>query len=762
MKRFDVQAIIERIVNILQKKSHWNHLQEDGATYQLIESFSEPVSEVARYGEYLLGELKWDTSRNFSSTKHMARLVGKKLERKHSAVGTILVSHSDVNGVPRYAYLGVDNFSADSESDFDNLEQDTNLSATAYTHALVPWTDSLTYKIKQGNIFTTKDDIPFICAESREIKTCNVTWNTANTSQKTLNSFKASDGWLNYKYLIVPVVQGVQKEVILGTSDNTAGQTFTIATLDIEAADSYYTRDFCYVSVLAKGSEEPIIYHETQHLQNCTNTDEVFEINILDDLSGTQIKFGDGVCGKIPPKDSVITIHYLETKGSAGNVTELYNFRNEILGAELPTSTKFRGLSIGCQNMWCIVGGTDLETLKEFKANSETAYAKNYKILHTFTELEEQINRYSPIPLIKVHTSSFLKQTKVNSTYVYKNYIGVTGLTTGMNKLSNLEQTVFETVLNAELNEKILSNKYVTYISPEIVRIDSTLETELKNSVLNQVEVTTDLVDHLQSRYGKACLDPVDCYMQSDLIKASLEHYSNIGSISNVSLFTTDLQDFSYGQASDGTECFLFKFQLPSLLMDRLSREGYCDKSLSDGNALPYIFNVAFAGNTFTFIITEANNSVTGDAIIYEEDTFFNSNRQVPYTLYGSVTDNNAQRYNIKQLLKPQKTFNRLQLSNPSSLDTTTIAFKKIGFNISRSSTQPIFYLLLDAETVSNYLGFVNYDIKQIKTIYTGLLTSIDSGYSKATVSFEPVDKTVNTDWSTVMYYDNINIEISN
>ena len=95
MKRGDPESIKGRWLGDLKQKPSYKNIQKDGAIEQFIEAGSEPISEAYRYGEMMLMEMKWDTSRNFSSIKHQARLVGKKLGRKHSAVGTIITSHSD-------------------------------------------------------------------------------------------------------------------------------------------------------------------------------------------------------------------------------------------------------------------------------------------------------------------------------------------------------------------------------------------------------------------------------------------------------------------------------------------------------------------------------------------------------------------------------------------------------------------------------------------------------------------------------------------
>lgn len=766
MKRFDSEAILGRMVNVLQSKSNWNRLQADGATYQLLEAIAEPMAELGRYSEYLLQELKWDTSRNFSSAKHMARLVGKKLDRKHSAVGSIIVSHSDPTGVSRYAFLGIDNFSVDSESNYDNLELDSSRSETTYTHALVPWTSVSQYKVPIGAIFNTTSGVSFISAETKSIQTCTVSWDSVNTSFESLNSFRSKDGWNNYKYLTIPVVQGIQKELLIGTSDGTAGQSFLISSIDIEAADNYYTKQFCYIEV--EDTEGNVTkWTEIQHLQLATSTETVFELEILDDLSGTAVKFGDGISGAIPASNSRITIHYLETLGTEGNVTELYSFQNEISGAELPSNSGYNNLSIGCQNMWPIIGGKDLETLSEFKANTETAYAKNYEILHTYSELLDAINSISPIPLIKVSTETFYEESQINSTKVLTSKIGITGLSTAMQPLNSSEANLFETVINTELNKKVLSNKYIGYVAPEIVEVNTALEVELKTALQDVTAFETDVSDHLIANFGKNNINPINSYKQADILREALQYSSNIDSIEATSLLTVKAaaENVSYGVlGSQADSYFLFKLTFPKLAQNVYGFEGFCDKSLADGNEVYCVINTSINGYNSTFIVKETTYS-ENSKYLFEQDTYFSSTTTT-YLYENNITE--LSKYVIKPLLVEKHVFTRNELKDSSNLSfSTTEPFaitndsKGIWFGVTRTASQPTYYVALSANVVAEYLGYseeitTENSATVLPKIYNNLLSSIDSDSTKISISIEPADKTVNSLWNTVIYYDNI------
>lgn len=755
-------------MKVLQQKSKWRNIQVGGATHQLIEAHAESNAEIARYGEYLLQELKWDTSRNFPSTKHMAKLVSKKLNRKHSAVGTIIVSHSDLEGNTRFTNIGKTIVNIDTESNYDdgelkNLDESLVDSSNTFNSALVPWIPTTKYSVPVGAIFTANNGTEFVCAKHCTIKTWEQKWSRIYNKASLYNSFRSSGGWEGYKYLVVPIVQGVQKAVYLGNSDNTASQSFMLGTVDIEAADSYYTSQFCYAEIETK--DEIQVWEEIQHLGVATATDKVFEINITDDLSGTEIKFGDGVCGAIPPDGAKITLHYLETRGEAGNIENLYDFKYTIgfpKGFENPSIPEFTSnnipFALGCQNVWPIIGGSDLETLAEFKANAETAYSKNYKILHTITELKDNLNLVSPIPLIKTIVKTFYEKTMLNDVSMYRNVIGVTGLSTALNPLTPTETALFNKISNLVINDKVLSNKIIKYVKPSIVEIDSAIEVELHNAIVSPEQFESDLSEYLYSEVGKPNTNTIDAYNQSELIKRSLKFSDNIASIWNTSLLTvnsTELLSVKIGLE----DYFGFRFEFPKLKMDLTGKDMLCCKTAKDGNQVVGVFNISIAGNKCTYVITDTGKSMA-------EGNTINSNigDTTLYKVWEASSTNN--RYNLSETLKEKHTFTRADLQDFTANTKGEFGvFKNPYYYFNPSSMGCEAYIYIPAETVVSLLGYKG-DMKSTgwSTIrakaYASLQSALDYKTCNASFSIEPADFTVGSDWDTVMYYNHITTSI--
>lgn len=783
MKRGDPESIKGRWLGDLKQKPSYKNIQKDGAIEQFIEAGSEPISEAYRYGEMMLMEMKWDTSKNFSSIKHQARLVGKKLGRKHSAVGTIITSHSDTPtdtnlGTARYENLGVSILDIDQESDYDNLVQDVS-APTIAKQALVPYWSSTPYSIPVGAVYTAKNGLSYVCAERKVIERWSSKWSTIRQNKDLLTEFRASGGWEGYKYLTVPIVQGQQKIAYLGESDNTASQSFVLSTLDIEAADSYYTKQFLYAEVETKDGVE--IWKEVYHLSTVGCTDRYFEVNILDDMSGTEIKFGDGINGAIPPDGAKITLHYLETAGAAGNVYDLYSFNSAIDGVEIPDGLK---VSVGCQNMWAIIGGEDLETRAQFKRNAESAYAKNYEIIHTYTEFGRQINLISPVPLLKSRVKSYLKATKVNNSTVYTPTIGVTGLSGNLTKLNVTENAIFNKVINDAINNNIISNKEVCYVAPNILTLNSHVSIELKESVLSEEDYKSDMVNYLQEVVGKYNLDNIEDYQQVTLIRNALEHSKNIAAIDCVDLVTfSDPKVELIGKANDTERSTTYKthiafnWTLPNININNFGAEGHCLKNAADGNVCTAIININVCENKFTFALLD--NKITTDGV--NPINFINADGDTAYELL----EPSGSKYSIKQLKTVKTTFNRRDLRHPDtslaydetasltqiSYGLTDEELTKLGiikdqelvdatyFSFSPSATGLTATLAIPVNIVASWVGYNQ--TSEPDKVLNELQNKLSNNVAKCSVGFEPTDKTMSTDdWNTIWYYDDISCSI--
>lgn len=724
-KNFDPKSITNRSLARLSKKPAFKNYQKDGALVQWTENQAEDLAETARYGEFMFREMKWDTSRGFASVKHMARLVGKKLDRKRSAVGTIICTHTtesvnDTLGEDRLANLGRDILDINAESNYD-LKNSSDVLDPDASKALVPWWSSdYAYSLPVGSYGRNNAGYAYVVAQTKSIKYWDKDWSKIKKNSEQLKSFYATGGWDGYKYITVPVVQGDLQTAYLGQSDNTAGQVFILDTLDIEAADRYYTRQFLYADVETKEGIER--WEEVQSLSTVNATAKNFEIQILDDLSGTAVIFGDGITGAVPPYGAKITLHYLKTAGKAGNTESKFSFNRDVSGADIPSKLN---VSIGFQNPWPILGGTDIETVKEFKKNAETAYAKNYTVIHTIPEFLEQLNSVSPIYLMKYKVKSGYEEQKVTdkNLSIYVNKLFVTGLTTNLDVLSTTEQNLFNTIMNQNMNKDSVFDMTVAYKEPSIIKINSRIQIEPATYVNDEDELAAELSNYLYNTYGPYVSDSLNKYQEVTLLKSLLSHYDNIAAAN-----TFDMVELNQSEVScdSGQQQCIITWQLPKVHVGAYGYNNTCILDEGDGYTYPFVVQTDLKGSKTTLLLNKSGNIIELKNHVY---TF------------------------LPEDLRAQSNIATVQDSTWGSIGAPVVSAGQEDLSVELKIPYDILLTKLGLLAEGETLDVVTATTELEKLVSTGELT--------CTLSFIPSDKTMQfNDWNAILFYNNIDVTV--
>lgn len=556
MKRFDSEGSFERQIDNLEKNSqNWKNISasRNGPLVELVKAQAESFNAASGYMEYLLAEKKWDTARNLTSLMHMARVLNKKANRKVSARGYALVSHTDVNGVNRLANLGNLFVDINTPSDYDDKvksEQSTVLQRAA----MVPWVNDSCYEITKGAKFSSNTGLNFVCTESTKVKTLTTAFSDIKKDEKLYKEFIENGGWAGYKYILVPIVEGSLKELSLGPSTGAPSQSTLLNTLSIEAANSAQTRDLLYVTVegdLDENTEDGLKHWtEVDSIADAPSSAKVFELRINEDHSGTIILFGDGYNGAIPPEGKVITLHYLETQGGNGNLTQKYALNDSIdMGRKIidPRSNSENGF-LHVTNHLPIIGGKDLETKAQFKADAEKTYRKKTDVIFEAEDLRDNIYKYTPIPLYLVNVKKSKEQkSKIvnNITKIYRP-VYISALNTEGDQLTQSEQALLIKSLNKYIGENNLVYNLDLEFSPyKLLMVDTNTAIELDHSkeiIASQSDFIKDVEDIIVYNNGLSAIEPGNNKLNvSSIDKQILDKYPK-----NISDIQTNLWLRSY------------------------------------------------------------------------------------------------------------------------------------------------------------------------------------------------------------------------
>ena len=186
----------------------------------------------------------------------------------------------------------------------------------------------------------------------------------------------------------VSCTQGVQKTnqtVSLsngsGTSNGTAGQTFTLR--DTNIAPSTIS-----VTVGEGSGGSAVFWRYDNQFVTSTAADSTFSVYVTAD-NYAQVLFGNGVNGRIPPSGAVILSSYTVCDGASGNVPS---------GTITNLTTPIAGISV--TNATSAYGGTDAETIDSIKANLPAVFRTQGRAV-SLTDYEDLAKKYQGVSRAK-------------------------------------------------------------------------------------------------------------------------------------------------------------------------------------------------------------------------------------------------------------------------------------------------------------------------------------------------------------------------
>lgn len=460
MKNFDQQAIENRILTRLRVKLNWAMVSENSTLRVLTSEISESLAELARYMEYLFNEVKWDNALNLSSQTHLGSLLGRKPARVKSAVGSLIVSATDAEGLDRLSNLGSSFFNLDDLSNYDDLEKNTALLGL-YTKTLTPWSYSEPYTIPKGTKFVSSSGIEFISTETVTSRILQEPYSVILRSESKLEAFKAKGGWEGIKYVRVPVIQGVVKTVDFGTVQGSKFESFKINSSKVEDASTSLSEQYLkFIVTLSNGDTEEWVKVNSVLLSEAY--DKVFECYAADDGASVIFRVGNGITGALLPEGAHLTIQYLESEGAAGNVESKYDITvmsfPENVSMIDPRTKKITNF-LGCTNISKISGGQDAEDDLTYRENAPLAYMDSYTVGNT-KKYTEYIKKNSPIRLNKLKV---FKETTSKTVYTVEDGVSLADLKESFDMIL---PTTKITALN--LNNDVIENYQDTFIEPLI------------------------------------------------------------------------------------------------------------------------------------------------------------------------------------------------------------------------------------------------------------------------------------------------------
>lgn len=556
LKRFDIESEKARLKKSFVEKAEYATVLDDSAFANIMDVFGEGISEIARYIEYALLEKKWATARNISSLTTMGELIGRKRERPKSAIGYVLVTHSDNEGNNRLNNLGRYFFDIDEESNYDDI---TKIEDSTYIQraALVPWTCAKNYVIPKGTIFTSASGVQYISTETVRSKSLNQKFSDIKSNEDKYKEFLKAGGWNGIKYVKVPVIQGIEYESFLGTSTGEKFQTFKLEGANVENASNSISQNYFYVNIeYPNGTTEK--WAEINKITLAGPYDKVFESRLSNDGSFLTIKFGNNIAGVIPSVGAKISLHYLETNGENGNAESKF----QVNSMTFPTNyimkdPRTNSISdfLSCTNIAAISGGKGIENELNYKLNAPSSYLLSHSTA-LLSSYEKELMENSPINLLKLRcipNSSFDIKPASNADDTYgdtiydefdtiSNAIETTAIKANGDKLEESEAEEFIRYMTSILADKKGPNDNLSYVEPNYIKLAPMIKAYTYSNLITDNEMKTAITNSILNYYSISNSDFNDTINSSNIVYAS----SAVKGVDSVSTTLEALADVSF------------------------------------------------------------------------------------------------------------------------------------------------------------------------------------------------------------------------
>ncbi len=169
------------------------------------------------------------------------------------------------------------------------------------------------------------------------------------------------------------------------TSNGQISQKYTLAKTGV-------VKESIVVTVAEGVSGASVSYSQTTRLIENTNADKVYVV-ILEANDNVVLQFGNGIHGKIPSTNAVVTITYRKSRGAAGNVEA--NSVNAFYSLSNAFGPTYDGITI-TPNTIRAFGGSNAESITSLKANIPTSFRSQDRAV-SLQDYEDLLLRVSGI-----------------------------------------------------------------------------------------------------------------------------------------------------------------------------------------------------------------------------------------------------------------------------------------------------------------------------------------------------------------------------
>lgn len=301
-----------------------------------------------------------------------------------------------------------------------------------------------------------------------------------------------------------------------------------------------------------------VLWTEINELRVADSSAEVYQIRNKPDFSGIDILFGDDLNGVQLSAGDVIQFKYLETLGVDGNIAQIGKVTNV---DSVIYDTGLNTVEVFVTNLDSIVGGEDVETIEELRAQSPL----------TFQSAERAITRNDYKAILNA-TPQVLKSTvwgvyEINEdagtpgTYISdeENYVYIAAISSAGGNLGESAKTT----LREYLQDFKSATDVVNFQDVVFVYLQFNTDVYVSNRSLVLSEIKSRVISAIEGQYVKENLDFNENIPESDY-QAFIDNLEGVD-YHDTTIELVNFLDFNTSQFEAGTTLLLPELEPSSL-----------------------------------------------------------------------------------------------------------------------------------------------------------------------------------------------------
>ena len=260
----------------------------------------------------------------------------------------------------------------------------------------------------------------------------------------TLNNSTGTQSGTKFTFSNVAIAEGTYKTLLYRVDNDIESQKFQLGDVDADTST---------LRVRVQQNEQSLTHDVYAKFESLLNVDSTSQIYYLQENPSElfEIYFGDGVIGRKPVNNNIVTLDYVFTKGAEANGASIFNISGNLSnsgGTSLVNST------YSVTTLTNASGGTEKETMESVRFNAPLTFTSQNRAVTAEDYKAIILKSFSNISSISTWGGEDNDPVDFGSVYI---------------SIKPLTADVLTAEEKSQITDNVLKGKNIVSITPEIV-----------------------------------------------------------------------------------------------------------------------------------------------------------------------------------------------------------------------------------------------------------------------------------------------------